>query len=230
MIQRRERPSSGSETEPQTQRMRRAPMHVVQRPLTPKRVPEHHQLRAWPAPSWCPSVIGSSLPLCTALMITKCLLCIVEKPSSLGPGLHFGAPRSSPFTCRKTAPFCTLCLPVFFDFYLLPSPPVIPLVKLTCLRSLAWQVSSKPALLFLALCPEPSPSHAARAQSVLNSGDGTGCSETVGKATKNPKWRWGGSNIQKKVNVIPINWYRSTLKMEVCKETRQDGHDGHSLR
>lgn len=155
MTQRRVRSSSGSETEPQTQRVRRAPMHAVQRPLTPKRVPEHHQLRAWPAPTWCPSVTGSSLPLCTALMITKCLLCIVEKPSSLDPRLHLGAPRSSPFTCRKTAPFCTLCLPVFFDFYWLPLTTSHSSCEVACLRSLAWQVSSKPALQLLALCPAP---------------------------------------------------------------------------
>lgn len=39
----------------------------------------------------------------------------------------------------------------------------------------------------------------------------------------------GGKQYTKKVNVIPINTHRSTLKVKVWKATRQDGHDGHSL-
>lgn len=197
MTQRRVRPSSRSETEPQTQRVSRAPMHAVQQPLTPKSVPEHHQLRLGPLPL-------VTLPWQEAHFLCVQLWWLQSAYFVLWRNLH---PWTQAYTWEpleaalspagKQLPSALFASQSSLTSICFPSPPVIPLVKWLAWDHLPGKWVQSQLLCSWPCALHPSSLHEAKAQCVLNSGDGTGCSETVGKATKNPKWE-GGSDIQKK--------------------------------
>lgn len=216
MTQRRVRPSSGSETEPQ--RVRRAPMHAVQWPLTPKHVLKCHQLRLGPLPLgalpwqgahflyvqlwWLQSayfVLWRNLRPWTQAYTWEPLEAALSPAGKQLPSVPFASQSSLTSICS-------------------PSPPVIPLVKWLAWDHLPGKWVQSQLLCSWPCALRPSSLHVAKVQ----------CPQfrrwywlfrNSWKGNKESKMG-GGNQYTKKVNVIPINTYRSTLKMKVWKETR----------